>query len=148
MPVFVLILVLLGIYGGPKGRTAAITTAFAIAASDLISSGLIKHLVMRIRPCFEMDGVRLLIDQSRSWSFPSSHAANMAAAAWVLSRNYGRWAWAFWVIAGAVAFSRIYVGVHYPFDVAAGLLVGIGCGAAALWARSQIRRLLEKRESE
>jgi membrane-associated phospholipid phosphatase len=47
-----------------------------------------------------------------------------------------------------VAFSRIYVGVHYPLDAAAGWLVGIGCGVAALWVRSQIQRLFQKREAE
>jgi undecaprenyl-diphosphatase len=148
LPVFVLILVLLAVYGGSKGRTVAITVAFAVAASDQVSSGLIKHLVMRTRPCFELDGVRQLIEQSRSWSFPSSHAANVSAAAWILSRSYSRWTPAFWIFAGAVAFSRIYVGVHYPLDAAAGWLVGIGCGVAALWVRSQIQRLFQKREAE
>jgi membrane-associated phospholipid phosphatase len=107
VPVFVLILAVLAVYGGSKGRIAALSIALAVAASDQITSGLIKHLVMRTRPCFELSNVRLLIEQSRSWSFPSSHAANSAAAAWILSRYYRRWSAAFWTLAGAVAFYRI-----------------------------------------
>jgi undecaprenyl-diphosphatase len=146
VPAFILILALLAVYGGSKGRIAALTIGLAVGASDQITSGLIKHLVMRTRPCFELSGVRLLIEQSRSWSFPSSHAANSAAAAWILSRYYRRWSAAFWTLAGAVAFSRIYVGVHYPFDAAAGFLIGIGCGAAVLAVETQIRRWFQKKE--
>lgn len=123
---------LLLLRGGRRGRVAALLLIPLIAVSDQLSSSLIKNLVMRPRPCHVIDGapvidgVRLLVGCGGGWSFPSSHAVNHFAAATFLAGRHPRWSgWLFgWAALGA--FSRISVGVHYPSDVAAGALIGMG----------------------
>ncbi|MCF8382215.1 MAG: phosphatase PAP2 family protein [Chlorobium sp.] len=109
----------------------------AVGLADYTASGILKPLVQRIRPCFVLEGCRLLIDQSHSYSFASSHAANSAAVAsmvWIFFRRgepVERLFTAVMLIyAFLVGYSRIYVGVHYPGDVLAGMM--IGCMSAAL----------------
>ncbi len=120
------------IFGGKKGRITALLVVIILTSSDQLSSAVIKPWVNRVRPCFALDNVRLLIDQSRSPSFPSSHAANNAAIAVLLSVKYKRYTAIFISIALLVSYSRIYVGVHYPSDLLGGILIGIFCCATIL----------------
>lgn len=113
------------IFGGKKGRITALLVILVLTLSDQLSSSVIKPLVGRVRPCFTVEGARLLINQSRSASFPSSHAANMAAMATLFSYRYSRYKWIFIFIAAVVAYSRIYVGVHYFSDALGGAVLGI-----------------------
>ncbi|MFO7888914.1 MAG: phosphatase PAP2 family protein [bacterium] len=115
------------IFGGKKGRIAALLIVLVITLSDQLSSSVIKPLVARIRPCFAVENARLIIHQSHSKSFPSSHAANMSAAALLFSVYYPRFKWIFISVAVLVAYSRIYVGVHYPADIIAGAILGMLC---------------------
>ncbi len=126
IPIFLAWLALI-IFGGQKGRITALLVVIILTLSDQLSSAVIKPWVNRLRPCFALDNVRLLIDQSRSPSFPSSHAANNAAMASLFSARYRRYTPIFISIALLVSYSRIYVGVHYPSDVLGGLMVGVLC---------------------
>ena len=64
---------------------------------------------------------------------PSGHAAASAAGAVILAYLLGgRWAWAVGLLAVAVAFGRVYVGVHYPSDVLAGAALGVVVGLVAV----------------
>jgi len=125
-------------FGGRTGRAMALLLAVGLVLTDQISSHLIKPWVGRERPCFVVEGVEALIQQVRSRSFPSSHASNMFGAATIFATVKGRWWNLSFVVAAAVGLSRIYVGVHYPSDVAAGALLGIACGGALCWIARRI----------
>lgn len=126
-PLFFLLIMMLLWKGGKKGRLVVLLLIPVILLSDQISSTLIKPLFDRVRPCkaFETIGtVNMLIGMKTSPSFPSSHAANSFAAATLFALFYSRRRWIYYTLAAVIAFSRVYVGVHYPFDVLAGALIG------------------------
>ena len=97
-----------------------------ILAAGGILVQLIKHLVGRARPPTIFGNTVHLLGQKLYFaSFPSGHAqASFSAATYLASCNK-RYAWAFFLSAAAIGFSRIYVGVHFPIDVAAGAIIGI-----------------------
>lgn len=109
-------------------------SACALLASLLINNILLKNLVARVRPYYAVEGLLPLVRKPREFSFPSGHAGSSFASAWVLYRRlpkkYGVPAL---VLAILIAFSRLYVGVHYPTDVLAGVITGIGCSCLAEW---------------
>lgn len=117
---------------GRDGFIVLLLAGLAVGLADFTASGLCKPLFQRVRPCFALEGVRLLVDQPRSWSFASSHAANSAAVAsivWIFFRSGETVDKAFTalmvVYAILVAWSRVHVGVHYPGDVLGGIFIGI-----------------------
>ncbi len=114
--------------GGKKGKITAFAIILLIVVSDQISSHLLKNLFGRVRPCNALENVRTLVACSRSYSMPSSHAVNNFAAATFLSALYSKYKKIFFTIAVLIAFSRPYVGVHYPSDIFAGALLGIAIG--------------------
>jgi undecaprenyl-diphosphatase len=127
-----LLWLLLVFKGGKGGRIAALLLIPAIAFSDQFNSSILKHLVDRARPCQVLANVHLLVSCGSGYSFPSSHAVNNFAGAIVLSYFLPRWTWAFFSFASIVAFSRIYVGVHFPSDVLAGAIIGMICGSLVI----------------
>lgn len=101
-----------------------------IASSTAITYGLtvlIKHLVKRPRPFVQNINI-VPVYRAGSTSFPSGHASTTFSTAMAFSNAYPKWyviAPAF-LWAGATSYSRMYLGVHYPTDVAAGMALGTG----------------------
>lgn len=119
--------------------------AVLITLSDQLSSGLIKPLVERLRPTHEpsLEGLLCIVHDCREggYSFVSSHAANSLAFATfsiLLFKNrlYG-WMIASWSI--LTGFSRMYLGVHYPFDVVCGTILGISVGFLVYFLLKKLR---------
>jgi len=131
-PVFVLAALFMIARKGKNGFLILFLVLLAVGLADFMASGIFKPLVQRIRPCFALDHVRLLISQPHSYSFASSHAANTAAVATVIWIFFHRgvlleklFTGTMILYAVAVSFSRVYVGVHYPGDVLAGMMIGV-----------------------
>ncbi|MBM2815343.1 MAG: Membrane-associated phospholipid phosphatase [Ignavibacteria bacterium] len=128
MPVYILMFLWLFIKGGKNGRICGITLLLTAVVSDQTSSHLLKELIGRIRPCHVLPDVHLLVPCGGGKSLPSSHAVNNFAAAYVLTYYYKNLRILFYTIATLVALSRVFVGVHYPADIAFGALWGLLIG--------------------
>ena len=103
----------------------------AVACADLLSFAL-KAVVDVDRPPLRDPSPDPLVRVPTDHSFPSGHTATSFAAALVLARAVPQRAWLFYVLAAAIGFSRIYVGVHYPLDVLGGALLGLLAATALL----------------
>lgn len=115
-----------------RGAWLLLATVVAVTFSDFVASSILKNLFAVPRPCITLADVHLLAGCSDSGSFPSSHAVNSATLA-VMLGLYDRKLWFFSIPAAlCVAFSRVYLGVHYPSDVLFGALLGAGIGWAAI----------------
>jgi len=99
--------------------------AIADLAGQLISYGL-KQWIGRVRPNDVYASPKPLVHAPHDGSFPSGHATVSFACATVLAFYAPRAAPAFFVLAAAIAWSRVYVGVHYPIDVLTSVFVGLG----------------------
>ncbi len=110
-------------------------TILAVALADWATVGL-KALFDRERPQFRYPEPDPLLRSAHDGSFPSGHAATSFAGATILSFAFPKLAPLLYVLAAAVAFSRVYVGVHYPLDVVGGAVLGV---LVALAVRAIVR---------
>jgi len=115
---------------GPRGRRAAVRGVLAIGVTSAAVNIGVKSLAGRHRPDrTDVPGQRR-VPMPSSTSFPSGHSASAFAFATAVGRERP-WAGAcLQFLAGAVAYSRVHTGVHYPGDAVAGALIGIGTGQA------------------
>jgi len=111
------------------------TLAVAMLLATILADHILKPLVHRTRPFKAIPAVAVIGGRPHDPSFPSGHAANAFAAARVLSMTEPRVRALWWTLAVAIAYSRVYLGVHYPLDVLAGAVIGTLCGVAAIGAR-------------
>ena len=115
-------------------RPLVLATIPVVLVSDGISLA-IKAAVGRHRP-----HVHALVRTPTDWSFPSGHATTSFAGATMLSYFVPRLAPAFYLLAAAIAFSRVYVGVHYPTDVLAGAALGTAIGVLGFTSLRRLER--------
>lgn len=134
VPMYAIIAVLIVYAWRWKGVLVVLCILANFALSDQVSSAVIKPAVGRLRPCNDpdfRDEVTLRIDACGAGkSFTSSHATNTFAFAMIcilLFRRRYKWVTPlalFW--ASMVSYAQVYVGVHYPFDIIGGAILGVG----------------------
>ena len=128
-------------------------TGFAVMGATLsvllFGELILKHIVCRPRPFVVNSAIDIIIKAPSGFSFPSSHTATcfaMATAIYLFHKRLGIIAY---IYASLVAFSRMYLYVHYPSDVFGGVILGICCGIGATALVKLICKKTEnQRESE
>lgn len=166
--IIVLILTMLFI---PRTRAIGIMSTISIAIEALLNNVLLKNIIARTRPYDDIDGLVCLVGKQMDYSFPSGHtgAAFAVAGAMLVVALFGLPmiektgevsrqdpSLSFKLIsvilimyATLLAFSRMYVGVHYPTDVLCGLLLGLGTSAMAyLIYQMAIKKIHERKAKE
>lgn len=142
---FIVPLILWGLFLLKRKPGMVLGIILVVAFSDWLCYFVLKPLFGRPRPFDVLSAVHLY---KGSWSitgdvssvagadslgFPSSHATNVFCAALFLSYHMRRWWPLFYAIALAVGYSRVYLGVHYPFDVFFGAVIGSLLGVLGVW---------------
>lgn len=128
-----------------RTRPIGATAGASLAINALLVNVLIKNIVARTRPYEVIDGLTRLVGEQSDFSFPSGHTSSAFSVAVVIfllmPKKYGVPAL---IVATLIAYSRLYVGVHYPSDVIGGLIVGI---LVAVICVTVYKRITKKNEN-
>lgn len=123
-----------------KTRRAGIAAALALLIGMIVVNGILKPLFARVRPYDFDPSLTPLIPPPDDASFPSGHALAAFETAVPILRYLGKWGIAALVFAGLMAFSRVYVMVHYPSDVFAGAVIGVLAGLCGIVLTEKIAK--------
>ena len=109
-----------------KTRYCGFAILLAMGIDTLITEFTLKNIICRVRPCNIDFSIKMLVSRPDSYGFPSNHSASAFAAATALlvTLKKKRWAILGYILATAIALSRLYVFVHFPSDVLVGAIVG------------------------
>jgi undecaprenyl-diphosphatase len=108
---------------------------------------LLKHVVTRMRPCQIDQTFAMLVERPTSSSFPSTHSAFAFGTAMAIFMNHRRAGVLMFIVATLVAFSRLYLFVHFPTDVLCGIVLGIVVGFAAARICDFVEKKMQKENS-
>lgn len=113
-----------------KYRRQGVILLAGLAVGVLVGNVCLKNLIARPRPCWLDDSVMMLISSPTDYSFPSGHTLSSVIGATVLTKTDRRFGWAAIPLAAVIAFSRLYLFVHFPSDILAGAILGVIIGEA------------------
>ena len=108
-----------------KTRKTGFGMLLTLAVGFLLGNVVLKNVVARQRPCWLMPEIPLLIPVPSDYSFPSGHTLASVEGAVMLYIHHKKWGIAACVLAVLIAFSRMYLFVHFPTDILGGALLGI-----------------------
>lgn len=125
--------------------SAVVCAGVGTVVALLVNQDLISPAVGRARPCQVLSHVEVLLTCAHDYSFPSDHCVLAGAFVAGLAFLGVRWAVPAAAVALLLAFTRVYTGVHYPSDAAAGLVMGVVIGVVVVVvARPAVRRLADR----
>ena len=148
LPLLVLIYWLL-FRGEKRGRITFVILIVTVVLIDAVAAQIIKPMIGRIRPSHAIpEMINLLVPPGGKFSFVSNHSANAFGLSVILGYFYPPWKWKVTGLAFIIAFSRVYVGVHYPADVFFGALFGYGTAwvILSLWVIVKMKELKKGRD--
>ena len=122
-----------------KYRRYGIAMFAALVAGVLIGNVCLKNLVARPRPCW-LENVPLLIANPTDYSFPSGHTLSSVIGAAILTKANRKFGFAAIPLAALIAFSRLYLYVHFPSDVLASVALGTAIGITAVSVAKAIKK--------
>jgi undecaprenyl-diphosphatase len=135
--------VALVVLGGWRGRRFVLLALVSVLLADAVSTYAVKYPIWRPRPCIALEGVQLLVGCVNSPSFPSNHAANASALATLVGLAAPALLLPAVILAGLVAYSRVYVGAHYPLDVLSGAALGMSVALLLSWGMTHLLRAFD-----
>ena len=126
---YVWYILIIGFLLNKPTRKLGVILAVAMILQYLVNGGVLKHLFARVRPCNVDTTVELLVKRPKGFSFPSGHSAAAFCAVGVLyGARMKKLLWPSFILACLIAFSRLYLYVHFPTDVLVGALCGFVIG--------------------
>lgn len=108
-----------------KTRPLGLSMAISLSLGYICGNLIVKNVVARIRPYEYRSELSLLVSKLSDFSFPSGHSLASFEAATCIFIRYKKWGIAALVLATMIAFSRLYLYVHFPSDVLAGIILGV-----------------------
>ena len=127
-----------------KYRKQGVVLLGSLAVGVLVGNVFLKNLIARPRPCWLDSSVQLLITNPTDYSFPSGHTLSSVIGATVLTKTDRRFGYVAIPLAALIAFSRLYLYVHFPSDVLAAAVLGIVIGEAGTWMGMHIINRIER----
>jgi undecaprenyl-diphosphatase len=115
-----------------KYRSIGLMCISALILNTILGEGILKHLFERQRPFVSMPTIHLLIDKPTSFSFPSGHTSTSFAVAGIIWSQLKKYRVYVVLLACLIAFSRLYLFVHYPSDILGGIVQGLVCAKIVL----------------
>lgn len=127
-----------------KSRKIGIAVIASLILSVLIGNVILKNLVARSRPCWIDESVALLIQNPRDYSFPSGHTLASFTSSVSICLQNRRWGILAVGLAALIAFSRLYLFVHFPTDVLGGAAFGTASALFIYWVMKRKGLFLQK----
>ena len=129
-----------------KTRKCGILMLISLVSGLILGNALLKNLIGRERPCWIDPNIPLLIPNPHDYSFPSGHTLASFEAAVMIFLHNKKWGTISLVFAVLIAFSRMYLFVHFPTDVIAGFAIAILVAIGVDWAFRQVQiKMLNKK---
>ncbi len=131
-----------------KYRRQGFMVLIGLLMGLIIGNGLVKNLVARQRPCWINSDFLLLIPNPKDFSFPSGHTQASVIAATILTMYNRKWGIVVIPLAALIAFSRLYLYVHFPSDVLGGAIMGLIIGVGTFIIGETILRRIELQKKQ
>ncbi len=130
-----------------KYRKCGISMGIALILMEITGNLVIKEIVMRDRPCWIDPSVEMLLKVPSSYSFPSGHTFAGFAASVTIFLNHKKEGIAAIALAALIAFSRMYLFVHFPTDILGGIVFGIGIAVLVYYGMKKIVPMIQAKRS-
>lgn len=147
IPIYILGAIFLVYKYKTRGLLIIILLLFTAGLCDW-TGAVLKDFFGRLRPCWQLNDINLLVPCGAGKSFPSNHSTNNFGVAFILTYFFRKKWYYYYSAAILVALSRVFVGVHYPFDILGGAILGSLIGVGVILLYKQLLKIKYVKELE